>query len=150
MMRTAPIFKTLTLAALTLTALLMPVEAANPGDVVGTWMTEGGKSRIKISQQGNSLTGKMIWLKEPLRDGKPKLDKNNESPALRNRALIGLTLIQGFVFKNGHWEEGKIYNPEDGKTYSCTLTLKDASTLEVRGYVMNPILGKTQIWKRTK
>lgn len=149
-MRTVSIVKTLTLAALTLSALLMPAEAANPGDVVGTWLTEGGKSRIQIRQQGNSLTGKMIWLKEPLRDGKPKLDRNNESPALRTRALLGLTLIQGFVFKNGHWEEGKIYNPEDGKTYSCTLTLKDPSTLEVRGYVMNPILGKTQVWKRVK
>jgi uncharacterized protein (DUF2147 family) len=142
--------KGLTLTMMAMASLLLPAEAANPGDVVGTWLTEGGKSKIKIQQVGNSLTGRMVWLKEPLREGKPKLDKNNENAALRKRALLGLALIQGFVFKNGHWEEGKIYNPEDGKTYSCSLSLKNASTLEVRGYVMNPILGKTQVWTRVK
>ncbi|MGE3726992.1 MAG: DUF2147 domain-containing protein [Candidatus Sericytochromatia bacterium] len=149
-MSSSTLVKSLALVAMAVSALLIPVEAAKPADVAGIWLTEGGKSKIQIKQQGSSLSGRLIWLKEPLRDGKPKLDKNNESPALRNRPLIGLTLIQGFVFKNGQWEEGKIYNPEDGKTYSCTLSLKNGSTLEVRGYVMNPILGKTQTWTRSK
>jgi uncharacterized protein (DUF2147 family) len=138
------------IALLTMTALFSSVEAAAPGDVVGKWLTEGGKSHVQLTQQGSSLKGTLIWLKEPLRDGKPKTDLQNPNAALKTRPLIGLTLLQGFAFKSGQWQEGKIYNPEDGKEYSCTLTLKNADTLEVRGYVMNPVLGKTQTWKRVK
>ncbi|PKL74331.1 MAG: DUF2147 domain-containing protein [Candidatus Melainabacteria bacterium HGW-Melainabacteria-1] len=122
--------------------------AVSANDIVGTWVTEGGKSHVQISKQGSQYVGKLIWLKEPNRDGKPKVDKNNGNAALRTRPVLGLSLLQGFVFKGDHWENGKIYNPEDGKEYSCSLKLKNATTLEVRGYVFNPALGKTQTWKR--
>jgi uncharacterized protein (DUF2147 family) len=149
-MRTTAFLKTLTLGALALGTALLPVEAANPDAIEGIWLTENGKSKVQISEQGGHLSGRLIWLKDPLRDGKPKLDMHNESASLRGRPLIGLTLIHGFSFKNGRWEDGKIYNPEDGKTYSCTLALKDPGTLEVRGYVLNPLLGKTQTWKKAR
>ena len=136
--------------ALFTTVCMSSVQAAAPGDVAGKWLTEGGKSHVQLVSQGSSLKGTLVWLKEPLRDGKPKTDLQNPNAGLKMRPLIGLTLLQGFVFKNGQWQEGKIYNPEDGKEYACTLTLKNADTLEVRGYVLNPVLGKTQIWKRIK
>jgi uncharacterized protein (DUF2147 family) len=34
--------------------------------------------------------------------------------------------------------------------YSCVLTLLDAGTLKVRGFVGLPLFGKTQIWKRVQ
>lgn len=131
-------------------AMLLPGAslAIGANDVVGTWLTEGGKSKVQISRSGSQYVGKLIWLKEPMRDGKPKTDRMNENASLRARPIKGMLLLSGFVFKGDHWEDGKIYNPEDGKTYSCTLRLKDAHTLEVRGYVFNPVLGKTQYWKR--
>ena len=48
------------------------------------------------------------------------------------------------------WSGGRIYNPEDGKTYKCKLTLKDDNTLTVRGYVGLTIFGKTQYWTRVR
>ncbi|MGV3522913.1 MAG: DUF2147 domain-containing protein [Candidatus Sericytochromatia bacterium] len=121
--------------------------AASATDIVGVWITPEGKSHVQISQQSGKFTGKLIHLKEPLRNGKPKLDAQNSNASLRSRPLMGLSLLSGFVFKGDHWE-GKIYNPEDGKEYSCQLRLKNAKVLEVRGYVLNPALGKTQIWNR--
>ena len=123
--------------------------AASADDVVGIWLTVGGKSHVQITQAGGQYSGNLIWLKEPLRNGKPKMDDKNPDAKLRTRPLVGLSLLSGFTFKNGEWVNGKIYNPEDGKTYACQMKLKNANTLEVRGYVMGmTALGKTQVWTR--
>ena len=123
--------------------------AVSANDIVGKWVTPGGKSNVEIKKSGNGYVGKLIWLKEPNRNGKPKTDMQNPNKALQSRPLIGLSLLSNFVFKGDHWE-GTIYNPEDGKSYSCNLTLTNANTLQVRGYVLNPAFGKTQVWSRKK
>ena len=130
--------------------LLLDVPAWGEG-VVGTWVTEGDKSHIEISPCGLKICGSIVWLKEPLDDDKQlKHDAKNPSKSLRDRSIIGLPLLANFIgpTEGNVWEDGTIYNPEDGKTYSCTLTLLDTETLKVRGYVGLPLFGKTQIWKR--
>lgn len=128
--------------------LMLPALANSPDAVLGKWETEGGKSHVEISKQGGKYVGKIVWLKEPNRDGKPKTDRQNPEKSLQGRPLMGLQVLSGFAFKGGEWVDGQIYNPEDGKTYSCKMSLKDKGTLQVRGYVLNPALGKTQTWKR--
>lgn len=118
---------------------------------VGVWETGGGLSHVEIFSCGEELCGRIVWLLEPNEeDGTPKLDNNNEIEDLQKRPLMGLELISGFIAddKPGRWVNGTIYNPEDGKTYQCTMKLKDDNTLQVRGYVLLPILGKTQTWSR--
>ncbi|PIQ24492.1 DUF2147 domain-containing protein [bacterium (Candidatus Blackallbacteria) CG17_big_fil_post_rev_8_21_14_2_50_48_46] len=123
--------------------------AISADDILGVWVTVNGKSHVEISKANGHYAGKIIWLKEPLRNGKPKMDDKNPEASLRSKALIGLMILQGFVFKNGEWVDGKIYNPEDGKTYSCQIKLQNAKSLEVRGFVMGmPAFGKSQIWTR--
>src|SRR2546425_398156 len=63
-------------------------------DPLGTWLTENGRSRIKIENCGGALCGNIVWLKEPNdpETGKPKLDKNNADAAKRSRALIGVQI----------------------------------------------------------
>jgi uncharacterized protein (DUF2147 family) len=48
------------------------------------------------------------------------------------------------------WEDGRIYDPENGKTYRCKLTLKDEDTLELFGYVKVGFvkLGRDTTWLR--
>ena len=119
--------------------------------VVGTWATDEDKSHVEIAPCGLKFCGIIVWLKEPLDDdGKLKHDVNNPNKISRDRSIVGLPLLANFVAstEGNVWEDGTIYNPEDGKTYSCTLTLLDAETLKVRGYVGLPLFGKTQIWKR--
>ncbi|MDA0654028.1 MAG: DUF2147 domain-containing protein [Proteobacteria bacterium] len=118
---------------------------------LGQWITEGGLSRVEVYGCGDALCGRIVWLEEPLEtDGTPKVDDENEDEALRARPLMGLEIIAGFEpdGRPGRWRNGTIYNPEDGKTYRCMMRLADDGTLIVRGYVLLPILGRSQTWTR--
>jgi uncharacterized protein (DUF2147 family) len=120
-------------------------------DIVGTWLTNGkDPAKIQIYRSGDKYFGKIIWLKFPDENGKPKVDKFNPDETKRSQPIIGLPLLNGFRF-NGEdeWEDGKIYDPESGKTYSCYLTFKDRNTLKVRGYVGISLLGRTEYWTRS-
>ena len=119
---------------------------------VGKWATKGGKSHVAIAPCGDKLCGRIVWLKNPNTDeGKPKIDKNNPNSMKQARPILGLQILHGFEKDEDEanvWRSGRIYNPEDGKTYRCTLTLRSDGTLRVRGYIGIPLLGKSQIWKR--
>jgi uncharacterized protein (DUF2147 family) len=135
--------------------LLLPgVALAN--SFVGVWSTEEDKSRVEIKACADDeakLCGTIIWLKEPLDDkGKPKTDKNNPEEQRRGRPILGLPLLSGFEKTDDPkvWGDGKIYNPEDGEVYSCTMELLSDGVLEVLGYIGIPLFGKTQEWQRVK
>src|SRR5689334_603293 len=49
---------------LLLAGLALP-GAAVAAEPTGTWLTEGGKSRVRIVRCGNALCGAIVWLKEP-------------------------------------------------------------------------------------
>ncbi len=122
-------------------------------NVLGLWATPEEKSHVKIDKCGEKLCGSIVWLKEPMtKAGKPKIDTNNEDEKLQSRAILGLPLLNEFVKTDDPnvWEDGEIYNPEDGKLYSCVLTLEDDGRLKVRGYVGLPLFGKTQYWTKVK
>ncbi len=128
-------------------------QADTPDAVVGTWLNGSKRGHVQIYKQGSTYFGKLVWLKEPLdiATGKPKLDVKNPEASLQTRPLLNLVIMTNFTYDGGRvWEDGKIYNPEDGKTYSCKMTLKDPNTLDVRGYVGISLLGKTQTWIRVK
>ncbi len=118
--------------------------------IVGVWESGNGKARIKVDKASDTFNGRIVWLKEPNDEtGKPKLDKNNPEEALRSKALLGYSMLKAFVFKGDKtWEEGTIYDPESGSTYSCTINMTDENTLEVRGYIGVSLFGRTDVWKR--
>lgn len=58
-------------------------------------------------------------------------------------------MLNNFVFEGDNtWSDGTIYDPREGKTYSCKLTLKSPDQLNVRGYVGVALFGRTEIWTR--
>ena len=120
-------------------------------DVSGIWLTVGGKSHVEISNcDGDKFCGKIIWLKEPNdKNGSPKKDINNRDDNKKDRAILGINLLKGLE-KSGEneWEDGYIYNPEDGETYSSEMKMINADTLEVKGCVL--FICKEQIWARVK
>jgi uncharacterized protein (DUF2147 family) len=130
------------------TALIGPAFA---GDPTGTWLTEGGKSRVRLVNCGDALCGRLQWLKEPSdpATGKPKRDVRNADPGKRDRPLVGLDILLGMRPGEApdQWA-GDIYNPEDGKTYRARMTLQDARTLEVKGCVLGGLICKSQAWSR--
>lgn len=117
--------------------------------VLGVWYNGEKDARIEIYHCGDKYCGKIIWLKEPMEDGATKKDKHNPDEKLQKRELMGLNILEGFVYTGDKtWEDGTIYNPRDGKTYSCYLALQDDGELKVRGFIGFSLIGKTQYWAR--
>lgn len=124
-------------------------------DILGEWVVEGGLAIIEIAKKDDRYFGAIVALKEPNylpseREelaGTPRLDLNNQSESLRSRPLMGMELMSGFRFSEGEWVDGEIYDPENGSTYSCKISLAEDGTLHVRGYVGVSLLGCTTIWE---
>lgn len=124
--------------------------AATDDPAFGLWLTENKRAIIEIGHCGEMACGKIVWMQEPLTaDGQPKTDTKNEDPALRSRPVCGLPLIGDFERSApGAWDDGFIYSPQDGDTYTANLAAQPDGTLKLRGYIGLPILGKSQIWTR--
>lgn len=128
--------------------------SAQADKVLGFWLTEKGTSQVEIykNSQGKYY-GKISWLEELNENGKPKVDDENPDPALQNRPILGLPLLLAFEYdkKDKEWQNGSIYDPDNGKTYDCYMWFEDGdnNTLEIKGYVMGMrFLGRTTTWKR--
>lgn len=117
--------------------------------ILGKWLTEEGKAEVEIYRCNDTYCGKIVWLKEPKNeDGKDKTDVNNPDPEKREQGIIGLDIVWGFKYDGDNkWDGGKIYDPDNGKTYSCNMTL-ESDGLKVRGYVGFSWLGRTTVWTR--
>ena len=147
------------LLAAVLALLTAPVSAQQSG-VMGTWLTASGVAQVRVGPctdaASGALCGYVVGLVNPKGpDGQgvapeAATDYRNENPALRSRKVIGMPLIWGF--KKGadanSFEDGKIYNGENGKTYSANISLQPDGKLRLRGYVGSPMFGETQLWTR--
>ena len=98
-------------------------QAATPQDaIVGTWLTEDGGSKVdvvvvKAADGSTSYSGRVSWLKDPTRDGKPVRDANNDNAALRDRPILGLEILSGFKAAGaGTWTGGTLYSPRRGES----------------------------------
>ncbi|GGY78249.1 DUF2147 domain-containing protein [Marinobacter zhanjiangensis] len=122
-------------------------------DPRGLWNTEDDSAQVQLESCGNALCGRIVWLEEPLDDnGGPKTDTENPEPELRDRPIEGLKIVWGLQDSgNGEtWEDGKVYDPQSGKTYNAKVSLEDQETLELRGYVGVPLFGRTSTWTRAE
>jgi len=140
--------------------LAAPLYAGEEDAILGVWQTdpkaEGGPAHVEMIRDGDTYSGKIIWLSEPTYlpkegpkwAGKPKVDRENPDPALRSRPILNLEIVGGFHYE-GHqkWSGGTIYDPNNGKTYKCWMKLK-GQKLKVRGYIGFSLLGRTTVWTR--
>ena len=138
-----------------LAGMLFTAANAGAASLQGLWKTDGGKSLVEIYPCGETLCGKITWLKEtayPTDDamaGKIKVDREKHDSALRGRPIVGLQIMRGFRATGEQtWGDGTIYDPENGKTYKCKLTLTAPDRLEVRGYIGVSLFGRTTVWDR--
>jgi uncharacterized protein (DUF2147 family) len=125
--------------------------AAAPDAILGTWLTDDGASKVEVSAtkaaDGSSVySGKISWLKEPMRDGQPLRDANNADAPLRARPILGLPILSGFKAAAGGWSGGTVYSPRAGKSYPAELSIAPDGRLELK--VHAGILSKTDYWTR--
>ena len=139
----------------TLSTTTVYAEAAD--GIIGIWVSENGDAKIKILKSGESYEGSIIWLKEPNytvdapgeKAGTPKHDNNNPDESLRDRPIIGLKILWDIKYEGeNEWGDGEIYDPENGSTYSCMMSLESITTLNIRGYVGFSLFGRTTQWTR--
>ena len=121
---------------------------AQSADASGTWLTQAGDARVKISKCGGGICGVIVWLREPTdtATGQPATDSKNHNPALARRPMIGLPLFSGMQSSGPSKWSGQIYNADDGSTYASSVSVTGAETLRVEGCVGALCGGET--WTR--
>jgi uncharacterized protein (DUF2147 family) len=140
---------------------LISLAFANPSfaqikgdDVLGVWLNEDKDAHVEIVNKDGKYFGEVIWLLNPIdeKTGKAKLDKENPDEELQKRPVMGLQLLADFEFDDDEWEDGTIYDPKSGKTYSCYMEFSDKTKdkLKVRGFIGVSLLGRTTYWTRVK
>ena len=134
--------------ALIAACLLAPAAAAQQGDPVGLWRTPTDGGQVRISRCGPALCGTVVSSAR-LRANPDIRDANNSDTSLRSRRMQGLQILRGFTGGPTEWGGGSVYNPQDGRTYRGTITVRDANTLRLRGCVVAPLC-RTQTWTRVR
>jgi uncharacterized protein (DUF2147 family) len=146
----------------TMLFLIVVVAAAMPmwaggDDILGVWFNQKQDAKIDIFKCGNDYCGKIVWLKVPTyppdsKEGTPgtqKIDTKNPDAALKNRPILGLQIMDGLQYASGNlWKNGKIYDPDSGKTYNAKATLVSPVELNLRGFVGLSLFGRTEKWTR--
>lgn len=123
------------------------LKGTDPNDIVGLWMPSEGTSYIKIFKEKGKerYHGRVVWLKEPLdEEGNPKKCPKGDP-------IMNMLNLRNFVFEDGEWTDGTIYDPKSGNTYYCTIEMMNKNKLEVRGS-LDPygLVGRTDTWVRMK
>jgi uncharacterized protein (DUF2147 family) len=144
-----------TLAGGLLAAMAATWAAAAAGDnpLLGIWLTENGASKVEIYPCGTALCGKIIEiLDEPKDTDEPLLDSENEDPGLRDRPILGLRILEGFIREGERrWVDGQGYNPRDGRVYKgVEIELETDDRLKIGSCIIWGLICSTETWTRAK
>ncbi|WP_456312022.1 DUF2147 domain-containing protein [Pseudomonas shirazensis] len=107
---------------------------AHSQDLKGIWLTKDGISKIEIYKAKDGLYyGKLIWTKDQSEKAKK---------------FHGELILTGLNKESEKEYNGKAHDPEQDKTYSCTIKVKDTNNLDLRGYIGISLIGRTERWTR--
>ncbi len=137
-----------------ITILTFTAQSQSGDAILGVWMNEKKDSKIEIYKKGNEYFGKIIWLKNDHNENgsSPKTDSKNPNEKLRNRPITGINILTELEWDadENEWNEGEIYDPRSGSTYSMFARLEDQNTLFLKGYIGISLIGRSTIWTRVK
>ena len=119
-------------------------------DIVGEWYNAEKDAVITLFEENETVSGKITWMESPNDDnGNPKTDPLNPDENLKSRARMGMVMMSGFAYdEDSVWDDGELYDPKKGKTYSGMMTLKDKNTIDLRGYIGFSFIGRSSTWTR--
>jgi uncharacterized protein (DUF2147 family) len=120
--------------------------------IVGVWWNDEKTTQIEVEKKDGKYIGTIVFMKpENYENGAPPKDEENPDKALCNRSVVGIQILSGFEYdaKNKEWKEGRIYDPESGKTYDCYAWLESNELLKLKGFVAGiRWMGKSSEWYR--
>ncbi len=133
------------LSLITIVLIINGATAQSASDIEGFWLTDDGESHVHIYREGNTYRGKIAWLKNPNDDqGRPITDDRGDE-------ILGMEFMKGFKYDGDEYTDGRVYDPESGKTYYGSMRLDGANTLKLRGSLdKSGWLGRTETWTRVK
>ncbi|WP_340111539.1 DUF2147 domain-containing protein [Maribellus mangrovi] len=121
--------------------------------IVGVWWNEEKTSKIEVEKKDGKYIGTVVYMiPEKYENGEPPKDDENPDPELRDRSIVGLQILNGFVYNadKKEWKDGSIYDPKSGKTYDCYGWLESNELLKLKGFVAGiRWMGKSSEWYRT-
>lgn len=96
------------------------------------------------------MCGNIVWMQQPNdKKGQPLRDSLNEDRSKRSRQICGLQVIGGLkAMRDGSWDAGWIYDPEQGESFDVELRLRSPDVLQVKGYKGFKFLSETFQWRR--
>ena len=112
-------------------------------EIIGVYWSPEKDAKIEIFKRDNRYYGRSVWVAAMRKDVK------NPDETLKRREVLGIELLTGFLFTDNSYANGKIYDPETGKTYECKMTLTE-NILKVRGYIGISLFGRTETFERIK
>jgi uncharacterized protein (DUF2147 family) len=129
-----------------LLALALSSEVALSADPtpVGVWRDNEKGSVIQIYECEGALCAKVV---KPYQAGAK--DENNPNPALRGRPVTGLIFMNGAKRSSTNAWKGSLYNAEDGKNYSGSITLAGNGELQMQGCAYS-IFCQTRVFSRIR
>jgi uncharacterized protein (DUF2147 family) len=132
--------------------LSFQAQAQGADKITGLWWNAEKTAKIEVYEENGKYFGKIVELTEPNdENGKPKTDKDNPEEELRSRPVLGLVILTDLEHDEGNeYEDGEIYDPKTGKTYSCMAELNGNGQLDLRGYIGFSLIGRTSTWTRAK
>jgi len=109
----------------------------NNANIVGEWYNDKEDVVITIFEVNQTISAKITWIKSPNdKNGNPKTDLFNPVESLRGRSRMGMMVMYDLTYIAGNiWDNGSLYIPKTGKTYSGMMRLKNENTLNIRGYI---------------
>ena len=138
-------------------ALSTQTALADDKSVVGYWKhinedTGQTQSIFQLFEHKGKLVGRIEKV-FPMPGKKAQTICSECSGAQKNKPVVGLIFFWNFVrdeATSGKWVDGKILNPDDGKTYSAEAELsEDGKALKVFGYIRVLIkIGGSAVWQR--
>jgi uncharacterized protein (DUF2147 family) len=123
---------------------------------MGLWYNHSGKGAVEIRPCGETgrdadrLCGFIVWLKDPNnKKGQPLTDGYNENPRKRGRTICGLPVLGSLrPMSDGSWDQGWVYDPEQGKSFDAAIQLRARDRLILTGYKGIKFFSKSFVWKR--
>jgi uncharacterized protein (DUF2147 family) len=120
---------------------------------VGLWKTVSDKngeaeSLVRITESSGELRGHVQKIFSPPASTSNPLCEECKGE-LKDKPIVGMEILKGLRRKGSEFTAGEILDPDEGKTYKCTIRLIDGgSKLEVRGYIGISLFGRTETWLR--
>lgn len=121
--------------------------------IVGIWWNDKKTSKIEVKVENGKYIGTVIYINpDKYVNGEPEKDFNNPDPKLQSRSRVGLQILSSLTYNaaDKEWQKGRIYDPDNGKTYDCFAWFEDdPNVLYLKGYVVGiKWLGRSTTWTK--